>query len=195
MGLGSNGTWHEHPCSEEKHNCACKIDMKWPFYEKKWNDSYHDLKDLSWGRSQWTLILLWNSYVSFLNLPEEVACQHEMLAIISTVIVFWLSEQQNPWGNIFKYTLYLWAAHSLLWWRIWAGAPSCQVWSYPEFSPSPHIFWFHWRSVAGKSWRWGWAESRGAPQVTWAQVTAISHNRCLWLKSFFSFISLWITLN
>lgn len=38
--------------------------------------SHHDLQDLSGGRSQWTFVLLWNSDVGLLNLPEEVTCQH-----------------------------------------------------------------------------------------------------------------------
>lgn len=39
-----------------------------------WNDTYHDLKDLSGGRSKWTLILLWNCDVSLLDFPKKVAC-------------------------------------------------------------------------------------------------------------------------
>lgn len=39
-----------------------------------WSESYHDLEHLSGQRSERALILLWNSDVSLLNLPQKVTC-------------------------------------------------------------------------------------------------------------------------
>lgn len=55
--------------------------------------THHDLEDLSGGRSQWTLILLWNSYVGLLNLPEEVTCRHRKLLVCCKNDRCWGSEQ------------------------------------------------------------------------------------------------------
>lgn len=49
--------------------------------------TYHDLQDLSWGWSKWTLILLWNGYFSLLDLPQEVACAHRFADCLFFILI------------------------------------------------------------------------------------------------------------
>lgn len=92
--------------------------------------SHHDLQHLSGGRSQGAFILLRNSYVGLLDLPEEVTCQHR-----SSKVTAAYSERPNtlpPHQHCRNAT------------RARGSARGCrestsQALPYPEFFPSPHI--------------------------------------------------------
>lgn len=50
--------------------------------KSSWNRAHHDLQDLSWGRSEWTLILLWYGYFSLLDFPQKEACQQKKMQMV-----------------------------------------------------------------------------------------------------------------
>ena len=41
------------------------------------NETYHDLQDLSGRWSEWTLLLLWNGYMSLLDFPQQITCRQK----------------------------------------------------------------------------------------------------------------------
>lgn len=105
----------------------------------RWSPTYHNFQDLSGGRSQRTLVLLGDQDPSSLDFPQQVTCGGNTLI-----------NDPDQWLLV---TLPI--------------DPSAlgELHSYPEFSPSPRTSWFRWQSAVGMSWRWGWAETRGAAQA------------------------------
>lgn len=81
------------------------------------NDTYHDLKDLSGGRSEWTLILLWNGDVCLLNLPQKISCPQKNADSLFHGNYSWSvrASRLNPWGTISTKHNQPWVAS---WWCI-----------------------------------------------------------------------------
>ena len=149
-----------------------------------WSNTYHDLEHLSGRRSERALILLWNSDVSLLNLPQKVTCPGKNADCLfrgNYSRSVGAKSQRDRFNKSAVSCLHNPDDISLR-----CALKTTPTWtrcslSYPESSPSPHISWFRWRSAAGTSWHSGWAETRGEAQVTasvWAGAKTITALHC-----------------